>query len=137
MAQVELLQRLHDEPGLRVNDLASRHRLASNTVSVLVQQLVVANLVVRTPDPVDRRAVRLRLTDQGRQVLGEWRQAHQRRLAGALDELAEADQAALQAALPALTRLVDRLEDAPGDGARQAGGDPADERPEAGSAAAG
>jgi len=45
MAQIEILQRLHAEPGLRVNDLAERHRLANNTVSVLVQQLVVAGLV--------------------------------------------------------------------------------------------
>ena len=30
VAQVESLQRLHHEPGLRVNDLAARHRLASN-----------------------------------------------------------------------------------------------------------
>ena len=59
MAQVEILQRLRDEPGLRVNDLAARHRLANNTVSVLVQQLVAADLITRTPDPVDRRAVRL------------------------------------------------------------------------------
>jgi hypothetical protein len=58
MAQVELLQRLRDEPGLRVNDLAARHRLANNTVSVLTQRLVVADLVARTEDPDDRQAVR-------------------------------------------------------------------------------
>src|SRR5689334_4324217 len=40
MAQIELMQRLADEPQLRVKDLAERHRLATNTVSQLVQQLV-------------------------------------------------------------------------------------------------
>ena len=50
MAQVESLQRLHHEPGLRVNDLAARHRLASNTGSVLVEQMVLADQVTRTPD---------------------------------------------------------------------------------------
>jgi len=42
MAQVEILQRLAEEPGLRITDLASRHRLATNTVSNLVQQMVLA-----------------------------------------------------------------------------------------------
>src|SRR6266496_5966925 len=87
MAQVEILQRLRDEPGLRVNDLAVRHRLANNTVSVLVQQMVVAGLVTRATDPADRRAVRLDLTDEGRQMLAEWRQAHERRFDAALDRL--------------------------------------------------
>ena len=45
MAQVEILQRLKEEPGLRLNDLARRHRLANNTVSTFVQQLVMAGLV--------------------------------------------------------------------------------------------
>ena len=110
MAQVELLQRLRDEPGLRLNDLAARHRLANNTVSVLVQQLVTAGLVTRTTRPEDRRAVRLELTESGRQTIGNWQAAHQRRLSGALGRLADADQQAIGAALPALSRLVDLLE---------------------------
>ncbi len=110
MAQVEILQRLRDEPGLRVNDLAARHRLANNTVSVLVQQLVAADLITRTPDPVDRRAVRLHLTPHGLQMLTDWRAAHERRLAMAMDRLDTADRSAVLAALPALSRLVDQLE---------------------------
>lgn len=110
MAQIEILQRLHGEPGLRINDLAERHRLANNTVSVLVQQLVVSGLVTRTADPADRRAVRLDLTDEGRRMLAEWRQAHERRFDAALDRLATSDRTALLVALPALSRLVDELE---------------------------
>jgi DNA-binding MarR family transcriptional regulator len=110
MAQIEILQRMHAEPGLRINDLAERHRLANNTVSVLVQQLVAAGLVARAPDPADRRAVRLDLTDDGTRMLAEWRQAHERRFDAALDRLTVADRTALVAALPALSRLVDELE---------------------------
>ncbi|MEO6700147.1 MAG: MarR family winged helix-turn-helix transcriptional regulator [Jatrophihabitantaceae bacterium] len=110
MAQVEILQRLHDEPGLRLNDLAARHRLASNTVSVLVQQLVVAGLLTRNPDPADRRAVRLELSPDGQQMLADWQRAHERRLAAALNRLPTADRRLLGAALPALGRLVDELE---------------------------
>jgi len=96
---------------LRLNDLASRHRLANNTVSMLVRQLVAAGLVTRTTDPDDRRAVLLELTDDGRRVLADWQTAHERRLAGALSRLPAADQRAISAALPALSRLVDALED--------------------------
>ncbi len=110
MAQVEILQRLREEPGLRVNDLALRHRLANNTVSALIQQLVLAGLVSRTPDPDDRRAVRLELSPAGRLVLGEWQLAHERRLEKAMGALAPGDRDAVLAALPALSRLVDELE---------------------------
>jgi len=110
MAQVELLQRLREEPGLRLNDLAARHRLANNTVSVLVQQLVTAGLVARGPHPDDRRAVQLTLTDDGARMLADWQAAHERRLAAALGRLVSADRQAIQAAMPALGRLVDALE---------------------------
>ncbi|HEX2902029.1 MAG TPA: MarR family transcriptional regulator [Jatrophihabitans sp.] len=110
MAQVELLQRLADEPGLRLNDLAARHRLASNTVSTLVQQLVTAGLLARRPHPQDRRAVELRLTGDGARVLADWQASHERRFAEAMAGLPAADRRAIGAALPALSRLVDQLE---------------------------
>ena len=59
MAQVELLQRLTDEPGLGVSELAARQRLARNTVSNLVQQMVTAGLLERRGRDGDRRAVTL------------------------------------------------------------------------------
>jgi DNA-binding MarR family transcriptional regulator len=110
MAQVEILQRLRSEPGLRVNDLAARHRLANNTVSTLIQQMVLAGLVTRTEDPNDRRAVRLGLSRAGLDMLTDWQRAHEQRLERAMDRLDTADRTAVLAALPALSRLVDQLE---------------------------
>lgn len=110
MAQVELLQRLSESPGLRINDLAARHRLASNTVSTLVQQMVLRGYVLREPDPRDRRAVLLRLSDDGAAVLAGWRAAHERRISGALARLTPEQQAAVRAALPAFGELVSQLE---------------------------
>lgn len=110
MAQVEILQRLREEPALRINDLAVRHRLANNTVSTLIQQLVVAGLVTRTEDPTDRRAVRLRLSSAGLNMLTAWQQAHEQRLEKAMDHLTATDRTVVLAALPALSRLVDQLE---------------------------
>lgn len=115
MAQVEILQRLVDEPGARISDLARRHRLATNTVSTLVQQMVVAGLVIRTTAPDDRRAVSLYLTELGRKSLRGWLRANEARLSAALVELSEADQKSIEEALPALVNLADRLEALEGD----------------------
>ena len=66
MAQVEILQRLAEEPGLRVTELAARQKLAINTVSNVIQQMVLAGSVQRREDPRDRRAVIIEhLTDTG------------------------------------------------------------------------
>lgn len=110
MAQVEILQRLVDEPGVRISDLARRHRLATNTVSTLIQQMVTAGLVVRTTAPDDRRAVSLYLTELGRTSLHGWLRANEARLSTALAELTEDEQRSIEDALPALANLAERLE---------------------------
>ncbi|WP_163547497.1 MarR family winged helix-turn-helix transcriptional regulator [Candidatus Frankia nodulisporulans] len=117
MAQVELLQCVAERDGTRVGELAVLLRLAPNSVSTLVQQLVDAGYLHRERDPADRRAALLRLTPAGRQALGGWQQAHERRLGSALARLGEQDRVAIVAALPALTNLVEALGDR-GDAAR-------------------
>ena len=110
MAQIELLMALQDQPS-RVGELAARLRLAGNTVSTLVQQLVEAGFVHRGPDPADRRVAVVTLTDAGSRQLADWDRAHQQRIGDALGELSGADRTAIRAALPALARLVDQLAD--------------------------
>jgi len=110
MAQVELLQRLTDEPGLGVSELADRQRLARNTVSNLVQQMVSAGLLDRQGRADDRRAVRLTLTAAGHESLLAWQQANERRVQEALDDLPQDQRLAIIAALPALRSFAARLE---------------------------
>lgn len=110
MAQVEVLQRLADEPGIGVRDLAERQRLATNTVSSLIQQMVTSGLVTRTPRPGDRRAVTLKLTSAGAEVLSAWQAANHRRLGQALRQLTPAEQQAIENAIPALAALAALLE---------------------------
>lgn len=109
MAQVELLQTLAEGP-IRVGELAARHRLATNTVSTLVHQLVLGGLAERQPDPADRRAVEVAITEAGRARLREWLEAHEQRLAAAISDLSRDDQRVVLAALGPLARLVDLLE---------------------------
>jgi DNA-binding MarR family transcriptional regulator len=109
MAQVELLLALRERQPARIGELATRLKLAPNTISGLVQQLVEAGLVSRGPAPADRRVAAVTLTPAGLAKLDEWELAHHRRLSAALADLGAADRAAVRAALPALARLVERL----------------------------
>lgn len=110
MAQIEILQRLSEEPNLRVSDLAARHRLATNTISTLIQQMVTAGLVSREADSEDRRAVTVALTVDGQRALHSWLAGHEARFEASLNRLSSADRRRIAAAMPALARLVDELE---------------------------
>jgi DNA-binding MarR family transcriptional regulator len=109
MAQVELLQSLAEHSPARVGDLAARLRLAPSTVSGLISQMMAAGLVERGTDPGDRRAAVVELSVDGRRQLADWHSAHRRRIADALGDLEAGERAAIDAALPALSRLVERL----------------------------
>lgn len=110
MAQVEVLQRLDQSPGIRASDLAARHRLAPNTVSTLVRQMVDAGLISRHADQQDRRAFSLELTGRGADVLTGWKTANERLLAEAFQRLDPTTIDVLASALPALSALADALE---------------------------
>jgi DNA-binding MarR family transcriptional regulator len=109
MAQVELLMALADHAPAKIGHLATLQRLAPNTVSGLVQQLVEAGLASRETDPSDRRVARVTLTEAGHRQLDEWRAAHERRIGSALDRLPPGDREAIMAALPGLDLLVRQL----------------------------
>lgn len=112
VAQVELMQLLADAPGLRAREISDRLLLAPTTVSTLIGQLLTADLIDRRPDPADRRAWQLHLTADGKKQLRSWQQANSRVLDAALARLDATDRKAVQAALPALARLVGHLDDA-------------------------
>ena len=73
-----LLKNLHTHGSMRVTDLAGCANLDISTVSRHVAQLQRAGLIERTPDPDDRRAQRVVLTQVGEDTL---RTADERRRA--------------------------------------------------------
>jgi len=64
-----ILCRLVDEGGQRLGALAHAFGLDPSTITRQVQSLEQAGWVERRPDPADRRAVLLDMTDEGREVL--------------------------------------------------------------------
>jgi DNA-binding MarR family transcriptional regulator len=109
-AQVDLLRAVRLRSGITVGEAAAELRIAPNTASTLTQQLVAAGLVAREPDPVDRRAVRLALTQAAERRMEAWHDRRQQVLDGALQRLSSADRAALAAATGPLHELLEALE---------------------------
>ncbi|GAA3855777.1 MarR family transcriptional regulator [Amycolatopsis tucumanensis] len=110
-AQVELLRVVHEHPGIGVAAAARALHLAGNSVSTLVNQLVDAGLLDRHVDPDDRRAARLELTAAARARLANWRRTRTGFVADAIATLPAKDRDAIEAALPALGRLIAAIQE--------------------------
>lgn len=67
-AYVWSLINLWKEDGLKVVDLGRRSGLEASTMSGLLDRMERDGLVVRVPDPLDRRVLRINLTDEGKRV---------------------------------------------------------------------
>jgi DNA-binding MarR family transcriptional regulator len=55
-------------PGIRMTDLAREVVLTKAGLTSLIDRLETRRLVQRTPDPIDRRALRITLTKEGERV---------------------------------------------------------------------
>ncbi|MEE1804700.1 MULTISPECIES: MarR family transcriptional regulator [unclassified Streptomyces] len=109
--QVELLRLVAARPGIRVSDAAEELWLAGNSVSTLVNQLVLAGCLRRETDPADRRSTLLSPTPAGEARLSDWRARRSALVREQVARLTDEDREALAAALPALRRLAHHLHD--------------------------
>ncbi|MDJ0396664.1 MarR family transcriptional regulator [Rhodococcus sp. G-MC3] len=112
LAQSEVIRTVSAFPDSRIGDIATRLRLRPNTVSTLVRALVAKGLVERHPDPVDGRAVVLRVN--GERAARRERRTDRRIevLAAAINELSASEWRAVEQALPTLAKLNDVLRQA-------------------------
>ncbi len=63
-----ILLPLWEEDDLRIGELGRRARLAKQTMTTMVRLMERDGLVSRAPDPEDRRAQRVRLTERGHEL---------------------------------------------------------------------
>lgn len=66
-AQSRVLQRLAPEP-MRLTDLAEQAGITKQTAGGIVDQLEVAGYLTRVPDPTDRRARLVTLSERGERL---------------------------------------------------------------------
>jgi len=72
-AQWKVLFRLSRQPGLRQVELADKLDVEPITLSRIIDRLADAGLVERTPDPADRRAWRLKVTETAQPLIAKLR----------------------------------------------------------------
>lgn len=110
-AQASALTVLVDHGPMRMGELAERESIRMPTATALVDGLSRNGLVERRPDPEDRRAVVVAMTDHGRAVVDRVRGERDHILTDAIEKLSADERAALAAAAPALRALRRRLDD--------------------------
>ena len=104
MARTKVLLRLREGP-TRQNVLAAEFGLAPHSITDIVDALERQGLAERRPDPTDRRAKLVAITDAGQACLGVASAARERLMGQIFGVLSQEDRAAL-------LRLLDILDDA-------------------------
>jgi len=112
-AQLFVLQKLADAPGLSLNALAALTHTHQSSVSTVVSRLVERGLVLRTAAADDGRRLELRVSAEGRRLVARAPDAAQARLIDAVERLPAARRRVLARALNDLTTTMDLTGRAP------------------------
>jgi MarR family transcriptional regulator, lower aerobic nicotinate degradation pathway regulator len=112
-AQLFVLQKLAESPGVSLNELAARTHTHQSSVSTIVARLVENGLVVRRPSPSDGRSVTLTLSPRGHKLAQRSPDAAQGRLIAGIERLTAARRRALAGALDALADAMDAADAEP------------------------
>ncbi|KJK37270.1 ArsR family transcriptional regulator [Streptomyces variegatus] len=110
-AQIELLRALSDAGALPPREVATRLRVAPSTVSNLVRAMTAAGLVERKPSSTDLRTVTLVASPHALDLLSRYDRVSAEALRRALAALPPDSRQAIDEALPALTELIEALEE--------------------------
>ena len=104
--QVSLLIQIKKHPGITASELAAGEGISAPGMSGHIARLETASLIERTR-AADRRRIGLTVTEAGDRVLVNVRKRRTAWLVEHLNELTNEERNALEAALPALERLLE------------------------------
>ncbi len=76
LAQVHTIEVLGSHGALRMKELAEKLGITTGTLTVQIEKLVNANLIVRCAHPEDRRAIVVKLTPEGELIYRHHNQLH-------------------------------------------------------------
>ena len=91
---------------LSLAGLAAAEQVSAPTMTRIVDGLVRAGLATRTPEPDNRRRVRIEATPEGRRLLDEGRRRRVRVVADRLARLADSERRAVERAVELLDRAI-------------------------------
>jgi DNA-binding MarR family transcriptional regulator len=106
-AQARLLSTIEDQGEARISDLAALDHCSQPTMTTQVRRLEDAGLVSRTVDPEDGRAVLIRITPKGVEMLRQARVDRGAAIDPYLERLDAADRQTLSEAVRVLRRLLE------------------------------
>jgi DNA-binding MarR family transcriptional regulator len=96
IARFDLLSQLDRAPkGLTMGELSSRLMVTNGNVTGLTDALLREGLVSRAPEPGDRRSLRIRLTQAGKQFFDAMTPVHEAWIDGLMTGLTRAEMAHL------------------------------------------
>ncbi|SMX93602.1 MULTISPECIES: MarR family winged helix-turn-helix transcriptional regulator [unclassified Brevibacterium] len=102
-----ILTHLNERGPATASELSATERITPQAVAVALRELEDLSYVARSRDEVDRRKVRVQITETGRIALEREHAAGTRWLADALVEhLDDSERATLSAAVPVLRKLM-------------------------------
>jgi DNA-binding MarR family transcriptional regulator len=101
-----LLSRLSVCGPLRIGELAVLLGIDNSTLTPQIQRLERAGFIAREPDPHDRRAAVLRVTEEGEQLLAQLQLSWRDLLREKLLDWSDSDRAAVAAALSRLATTL-------------------------------
>jgi DNA-binding MarR family transcriptional regulator len=109
LARTKVLRRLHDQGPTRQNVLAADLGLSPHTITDIVDGLERLGMAERRPDPTDRRAKLVAITDAGQAGLDVANATRERLLKQIFGALSEADRATLIRLLDSLDETAEQL----------------------------
>ena len=105
--QARALRIVHEDGPLRLSELARRLRIVPRSATEVADALQERGLVLRSPDPSDRRATLLEMTEHGRSVATEVGRMRREQAEAFFGRLSANDRASLHRIL---TELLDQGE---------------------------
>ncbi|BBZ14842.1 MarR family winged helix-turn-helix transcriptional regulator [Mycobacterium branderi] len=106
LAQLSILMTLRECGPMRVTELAAHERVRTPTTTVGIGRLEKLGLVAKSRDPVDLRAVLVRITAHGDAVCCQALATRYAQLAAMLETLSAEHLVTLNDAIPTLERLA-------------------------------
>jgi DNA-binding MarR family transcriptional regulator len=112
LPRFDLMAQLERFPeGLRMGELSKRMMVTGGNITGITDQLELEKLVVRVPDPKDRRAYSVKLTTAGRRAFAEMAVVHEGWIAEMLQEISPDDKGQLIDLLSQMKRVLNEPAD--------------------------
>ena len=103
---LETLRFIQEQKAPTMSDIAEYLKIAPPSATALVNSFVKEGIIERSPDAVDRRIVRLRLSKKGTALLKEVMRKREKAFARIISSLSKKDCAELSRILKIITRPV-------------------------------